>query len=460
MRFENTKQALFLFLFLLISTMNGCLEENTSNNIQTVIQELVDDGYAVGIVVGTIDSNKTEFCGYGKLSQNRDQTVDEDTIFEIGSITKVFTTLILAEMVERGEIGLNDPIENFLPVDVKVPAKDGKKITLQHLATHTSGLPRMPDNFAPEDWSNPYRDYTVEKMYEFLSSYTLTREIGTQYEYSNFGMGLLGHILALKSGMTFEELVRSRICDELGLVDTTISLTPQQQARFAEGYIGSWDWDALAGAGALRSSAKDMLTFLSAEIGLKETRLYPAMENTQTTHFSIDGSGVEIGLGWHIIHHNSKKIICHDGQTGGYCSFAAFDKENKRAVVVLSNIASSNIGSERAPNHAANIGLHILCPEIELKTPKKAVEVDTSVYDDYLGEYEIAPNLIIIISRDGDRLFARVTGQDRFEILPSSETRYFYIDFDVEIEFLRDEDGQINELILYQYGNEYHAKRV
>ena len=456
MRFDNVKQALLITSFLLISAMGGCLGENIlSNDIQTVIQELVDNGYAVGIVVGVLDSNKTEFYGYGKLSQNGDQTVDEDTIFEIGSITKVFTTLILADMIEKGELGLNDPIENFLPV--KVPTKNGKRITLEHLATHTSGLPRMPDNFAPENWSNPYRDYTVENMYEFLSSYTLTRDPGTQYEYSNLGMGLLGHVLSLESGMTFEELVKNRICDEVGLENTTISLTPQQQVRLAKGHqvdVENWDFDALAGAGALRSSAKDMLMFLSAEMGLKKTKLYPAMENTQTTHFSIDASGGEIGLGWIIPHVNSE-IIFHDGMTGGYCSFAGFDKENQKAVVVLSSIASVGI-----VNHVENIGLHILDPGIELKTPKKAVEVDTSVYDDYVGEYEMAPNFIITISRDGDRLFARATGQDRFEIFPLSETRYFYMVVDAEIEFLRDEDGQVNELILYQYGEEYSAKRA
>ena len=229
-RQKRPKVVLIIAFLTSISMLSVCLAQTTDlpEEIQGAIQELVDNGYAVGIVVGVLDSNDTEFYDYGTLAYNSNQTVNENTIFEIGSITKVFTTLILADMVVRGELSLDDPIEEYLP-DVKVPARNGKKITLKDLTTHTSGLPRMPDNFAPEDWSNPYVDYTVKNLYEFLSNYTLTRDIGAQFEYSNLGMGLLGHILALRSDTTFEELVKSRICDELGLEDTTISLTPSNR---------------------------------------------------------------------------------------------------------------------------------------------------------------------------------------------------------------------------------------
>jgi D-alanyl-D-alanine-carboxypeptidase/D-alanyl-D-alanine-endopeptidase len=425
-----------------------------STEIEKVIQERVDGGYSVSIVVGVLDENDSKFYNYGRKAKNSTQDVNENTIYEIGSITKVITSLILADMVEEGELSLDDPIDKFLPREVKIPMGNGKKITLKHLATHTSGLPSMPENFAPKDMRIPYVDYTVGEMYDFLSHYTLTRDIGAQYEYSNLGFGLLGHILASKSNMTFEQLVVKRICNELGLKNTTISLTPQQQALLAKGHVGdievtNWDFLAFEGAGALRSTASDMLTFLSAEIGLKESRLHSAMEKTQIAYAS-GITGLEMGLGWHIHKKFGSEIIWHNGGTGGYHSFIGFDKKNKNAVVVLSNSADDIID---------DIGLHILNKNFELKILKKAVKVDTSIYDDYIGEYELAPNTILTISREGNKLFAYATGQVIIEIFPLSETRYFFKVVDAEISFIRDKEGKVNELILHQEGN-HTAKRI
>lgn len=453
---------LVIVLFGVIAMLIGCLAQedialSKEIEIERLIRERVDNGYSVSIVVGVLDKDSSKFYNYGKLAKGSTQDVNENTIYEIGSITKVFTSLILADMVEEGEISLDDPIDKFLPKEVKVPMRNGKKITLQHLATHTSGLPRMPENFAPEDWSNPYADYTVEDTYDFLSNYTLNRDIGAQYEYSNLGAGLLGHTLALKSGITYEQLVVNRICNELGLKNTTISLTPQQQVLLAKGHVGdtevaNWDWQALAGAGALRSTASDMLTFLSAEMGLKETKLYQAMEKTQFAFASTGTPGCEVGLGWHIVKKFNSEIICHSGETGGYFCFMGFDKKNKKAVVVL----SSSTGD------ISDIGFYILNQNFELKTLKKAVAVDPSIYDDFIGEYEFAPNVTLTISREGDKLFARVTGQDKFEILPLSETRYFYKGeiVDAEISFTRDETGKVNELIWHEQEGDETAKRI
>lgn len=425
-----------------------------STEIEKVIQKRVDGGYSASIVIGVLDENGSKFYNYGKTAKNSAKHVNENTIYEIGSITKVFTSLILADMGEEGELSLDVPIDQFLPREVKIPMRNGKKITLRHLATHTSSLPRLPENLAPKDMSNPFMDYTVEDMYDFLSHYTLTRDIGAQYEYSNLGVGLLGHILALKSNMTFEQLVVKRICNELGLRNTTISLTPQQQNLFAKGHIGelevtNWDFFALEGTGALRSTASDMLTFLSAEIGLKESKLYSAMEKTQIAYASGGITGLEIGQGWHIYKKFDSEIIWHNGGTGGYHSFIGFNKKNKKAVVVLSNSADD----------IDDIGLHILNQNFELKILKKAVKVDPSIYDDYIGEYELAPNFILTISREGNKLFAQVTGQDVFEIFPLSETRYFYKVVDAEISFIREKGGKVNELILHQEGD-HTAKRI
>ncbi len=214
---------------------------------------------APGIVVGIISEKGTRVVAYGERERGKAEAVNGDTIFEIGSITKVFTTLLLQIMADQGEINLNDPIGKFLPDSVKTPSKAGNEITLLDLATHTSGLPRVPDNLSSPNLDDPYADYGVNKMYDFLSHYKLGRRIGAKYEYSNFGMGLLGHLLALKAGTTFESLIVSRICAPLHMNSTRITRTAELNSRLATGHsafgpaVMNWDALALQGDGALHS---------------------------------------------------------------------------------------------------------------------------------------------------------------------------------------------------------------
>ena len=204
-------------------------------------------------MVGVIDPKGRWIVAYGSLNEGDARPLNGDTIFEIGSATKVFTSLLLADMVQRGEVSLDDPVAKYLPPSVKMPERNGRSITLVDLATHTSGLPRLPSNLAPKDPGNPYADYSVEQLYEFLSSYQLTRDIGSKYEYSNLGGGLLGYVLARRAGKSYEDLVESRICAPLGMSNTRITLTPEMKARLAAGHnaaldkVENWDLPTLAG---------------------------------------------------------------------------------------------------------------------------------------------------------------------------------------------------------------------
>jgi CubicO group peptidase (beta-lactamase class C family) len=153
---------------------------------------------SVGIVVGMIGPDGRKVVSYGALEKGDPRALNGDTVFEIGSVTKVFTSLLLSDMVQRGQVALTDPVSKYLPAGVKMPQRNGKQITLLDLATHTSGLPRIPGNFKPKDPANPYADYSVAQLYEFLASYELPRDIGAQYEYSNLGGGLLGHVTAVR----------------------------------------------------------------------------------------------------------------------------------------------------------------------------------------------------------------------------------------------------------------------
>jgi len=250
---------------------------------------------------------------------------------------------MLADMAVRGEVTLDTPVQKLLPDSVKVPSRNGKQITLLDLSMHVSGLPRNPTNIHPADDANPFADYDTPKLYEFLSSYTLKRDIGEKYEYSNVGVGLLGHALARKAGMSYEALVRTRVLQPLGMKDTTVTLSDEQKKRLATGHNGalvsvkSWDFDALQGAGALRSTVNDMLKFLAANLELTNTPLKPAMLRMRSLRRSTGTPGSDILMAWHTLSRDGSEIVWHAGATSGYRSFVGFDPAKKTAVVVLCN---------------------------------------------------------------------------------------------------------------------------
>ena len=251
-------------------------------DITRILADRIDaQQQSVGIVVGVLEPGGRRVLSYGHPAKGDPRRVDGDTVFEIGSITKVFTALLLSDAVERGEVSLSDPVSRYLPASVKVPQR-GRAITLGDLASHVSGLPRLPTNMASTNPRNPYADYTVDQLYAFLSGYELPRDAGAQDQYSNLGGGLLGHVLALRAGMSYEALVESRITRPLGMTSTRITLSDDMRGRLASGYdatlqpASNWDLPTLAGAGALRSTVNDLLLFLSAAMGERPTPLAKA----------------------------------------------------------------------------------------------------------------------------------------------------------------------------------------
>ena len=335
----------------------------------------------VGIVVGIVDEHGSRVVSCGKMGDATKGDVDGDTLFEIGSTTKTFTVLLLQDMIERGEMKLDDPVANYVPRSVRMPTYRGKEITLRHLATHTSGLPAIPDNLEPKRAENVYADYTVERLYAFLSNYKLTRAPGAMNVYSNLGMGLLGHVIALKAGASYESLVVERICRPLKMDSTRIVLTPQLRARFATGHnkfgeaVPSWDLPTLAGAGALRSTANDLLKYVSANLGLTSSRLTSLMERTH-----------EGGLGWQVTPDlQGREIISHDGGTAGQTAFLSFDKTRHRGVVVLTNC--------KGVFFEGNIGRYLLACEWRSKHRPAETKVDREALGGYPGQYQHASDL-------------------------------------------------------------------
>lgn len=297
------------------------------------------------IVVGLVDEHGPQILSAGKLDNGTDREPDGDTLFEIGSITKTFTVLLLEDMVQRGEMKLDDPVEKYLPDSVKVPRRNGKKITLLDLATHTSGLPRDPDNLTPTHGlpENAFADYTVERLYKFLDGYALTADPGAQVSYSNTGTALLGHVLALKADMNYESLVTERICRPLGMDSTRVTLTPEMKARLAVGHgqngnrAPNWIFQVYDGTGGLHSSANDLLKYVSANLGLEKSDLTPLMEKTRVIRHRNTSHG-DMAMSWSVRDEgldSGRTLIGHAGGTGGYETFIGLDETQQKGVVVL-----------------------------------------------------------------------------------------------------------------------------
>jgi D-alanyl-D-alanine-carboxypeptidase/D-alanyl-D-alanine-endopeptidase len=429
-------------------------------DIRAILADRIDKQHqGVGIVVGVIDPSGRRVVSYGETAKDG-KPVDADTVFESGSVTKVFTSLLLADMVQRGEVALTDPVSKYLPADVKMPERGGKKITLIDLATHTSGLPRLPSNFHPKDPANPYADYTVAQLYKFLATVELTRDIGSTYEYSNLGGGLLGHVLARRAGTDYETLVRTRILEPLAMKRTSITLTPSMKEHLAIGHdaalqpVSNWDLPTLAGAGALRSTATDLLTFVGANLGVGTSPLASAMAAMLATRRGTGSPGLDIALGWHISTRNGREIVWHNGGTGGYRTWIGFDPKSRTGVVVLSN-TSTTAGVD-------DIGAHLLdhsVPLLQAAKQRKEVKVDSAVLEKYVGRYQLAPNFILTITRDGDRLYSQATGQPRFDIFAEDNRDFFYKVVDAQLTFVVDASGRATSLVLHQNGD-HPGKRI
>lgn len=433
-----------------------------ANELLELLVNRVDEGKkAVGIVAGSISPGSRDVTAYGVMAKDMPATVNGDTIFEVGSITKVFTSLILADMVVHGEVKLDTPVAQLLPTAVEVPRRNGKEITLLDLAMHVSGLPRMPADFTPADMQNPFAAFDAPQLYSFLSGYRLTRDIGAQYEYSNLGVGLLAHALARKAGMSYAELLRIRVLDPLGMTSTAITLSESQKHRLATGYDAAlqpahnWDFDVLAGAGALHSTVNDLLNFVGAALELNTTPLTPAFRLMTTVHHATDSPDMQVMLGWHAWKRYGTRIIWHNGVTGGYWSFIGFDPVKRVGAVVLSNT--------RFDNDA--IGLHAInheWPVEKLVAPKQHVEraADPATLGRYVGVYRFGPTYAIQVSLEYGHLWVRDNSDKSLELFSEKDDEFFFQAIDAQVSFVADTSGKVTKLILHVNGDDSVATKV
>ena len=300
----------------------------------------------VGLSIGIYRDGKAWFYGYGETMKGNGIIPNAGTLFEIGSITKTFTATMLAIAVGEGKLKLDDPVNKYLPDSIPSLQYNGKIATIRTLSNHTSGIPRMPGNFQQTVANNkdPYAGYSTRDLYSFVHQLKLSREPGTVFEYSNAAAGLLGTILQKIYGKSYEELLFSFIAKPLSMNDTRVNIRPADSAHFAGGYDdngvynGPWNLSAaFAGAGAIRSTATDMLKYAAAEIGSPGVPV-PLETAMQLTHaITFQDGHTRIGLGWIFLRSVDDDILFHNGGTGGYRSYLGIDPQKKTAVVLLSN---------------------------------------------------------------------------------------------------------------------------
>jgi D-alanyl-D-alanine-carboxypeptidase/D-alanyl-D-alanine-endopeptidase len=319
--------------------------------VDAYIRKLGDqyhDQPAACLVVGVAVGDERRYFAFGKLPSG--VVPDERTIFELASVGKTFTGLLLADMVERGEVTLATDAAELLPPETKRTRIGGKRITLLDLATHSSGIPSLPGNMPMADPLNPYADYTVPEMYAGLRELELQFEPGRGYSYSNLGFGLLGHVLAERDETDYESLVIERICEPLGMVDTRMTLTAEQQTRIATPHDGNqpvkiWEDTTMAGAGSFLSTAEDTLKYVQAHWSGSDSPLSRTMSLATGKHRRTDRAGTAIGLGWHINSENALDIVWHNGGSGGSRSYVAMLPDRELAVVILANWAQADVDS-------------------------------------------------------------------------------------------------------------------
>ncbi|MBI1773170.1 MAG: serine hydrolase [Burkholderiales bacterium] len=433
--------------------------EDFATSVQKVASSRVNSGAIPGLVVATINGREQKIQGFGLVSNGKSQPhqPDANTVFEIGSVSKTFTALLLADMQVRGLVKLDDAVATLLPT-YTIPQYQGRAITLLDLATQTSALPRLPANLMPKQADNPYADYTENNLRDFLRSYQLTRAPGAKYEYSNLGFGLLGQALSTHAGKSYAELVQERIARPLGMADTGITLTTSMQSNLATGHdaqgksVANWDMPTLAGAGALRSSTQDMLRYLQSHMRSKDVKVPAGLQLVQQPQRPTGMPGLQIGLAWHVQSARGQTVVWHNGMTGGYASFIGFTADGQRGVVVLANASVS----------VDDIGMTALLPAAPPADASNTTSDKLSAKQlaEYTGRYQLAPGAILNISAGQDGLLAQLTGQPQAAVFPRKKDEFFYKVVDASLQFERDANDKVLSLTLHQNGHASPAPRI
>jgi D-alanyl-D-alanine-carboxypeptidase/D-alanyl-D-alanine-endopeptidase len=448
----------FAALAACMSVQHGNAAEKavTPDPLAALLLERLDaEGAPTCLIVGVVDEATRVHSACSKGAGP--VAFDSDSLFEIGSITKGFTGLLLADMVRKGEVTLQDPVSKYAPAGAKLPTFREREITLGDLVTQTSALPRMPPGFTSPDPRNPYATYDAKALYESLARTELQREIGSQYEYSNFGFMWLSELLARRGGKPYPALLDERVLKPLAMSSTVVNVPAEMRKRIVPGHdsqyrvVSAWDIPAeTAGVGGLKSSMNDMLKLAEALAGWRDTPLKETIDLALTSLRPIPGPWRSIAYGWHLTDKPGARIVAHNGGTGGFRSIIVVNRDMKTAAVVL---VDSNASFD-------DLALHLVDGSAPLKKKRVAIEIDDGARAEYAGVYQLTPGFSITVFADGKRLMTQATNQGPVEIFAEARDRFFLRVVDAQLDFTRGADGAIEGLVLHQGGRDVPGRRL
>ncbi len=457
------------FLFVL-STML-CWQRQTiaqqpfkfEKQVDALVKPYLEHHKFQAVSIGVVIEGQTWTGHFGQLADNNPVPPNNETLYEIGSISKVFTSLLLADAVENSEAG-SDPVKLDQPIGTLLPGLDevnpdvGQKITLKHLSNHVSGLPRMPDNITPADSNDPFAGYDRTLLHDFIKNVTPTTQPDEKHEYSNLGAGLLGDLLAARAKIGYETLLRDRILTPLAMNETSTDVQGDRLSKLAPPFNSallpehSWHFDALAGAGSIRSNTNDMLKFIQANLNPPKNEIGRAINLAWEKQLPAGAGQFAMGLGWMIAGDGNTRW--HNGRTGGYQAMVLVSRELKAGVILLCNTAGSDTDALAEGVFQTVVGMKVAPRKFE-----ETVEVTADVLKRLVGEYQLAPAVEIKVFSKGSRLMVQLTNQSALQVFPDSDTVWNYRDVEAKLEFELPEKGPATKVTLFQNGLTMPAPR-
>lgn len=451
---KKISRLLFIALSILAAPLSHA-QKYEPKKVQEYIDARVDRDLNQSIIVGVIDLSGERYFTAGKVSAADPRPPKPEDVFEIGAVTNVFTATAASSLVIDRQITWTQDVATFLPDYVATPHFGRIPLQLVHLSTHTSGLPHTPPNLQPKDVNDPFADFTDDHTYVAISVIGLTIPPGQEYRFSMLGYGLLGHVLENRTGLEYPEIIEKTIVRPLALKDTSAKLDPAKMVPGHQGnqQVPNWHWDGLAGGGGLYSSARDLLRFVAANLQMVKVdkEFQRALLSTHNVFTKTSMPNTSIGYGWHVTRKAIGAVYWQNGKTGGYASYIGFNPGTKTGCVILTNTALE----------LDDVGFYILDPEnFPLPKPPPSGLMPAKELQKYEGIYQVGPDALINITRDGGKLYAQIPGQPSYRIYPTGKDEFVYASGDVRVRFNPDRKGSVDSLTLVIGLKQINGKRV